>query len=430
MQQQLTVLEGPDSGKTIFITGKALYIGRDEAMCSLVLSDTEVSRQHARLSLHDDGAIHLEDMGSSNGTYVNEEKIGGPKKIRPGDRIRLGSSVLNLVPAAQVAHAPPAAQAGQATASVSIGRDPSNDLVISDPQVSRKHARIDCQSGTYYLTNLSRTGTTYVDGQQVSAPAALKPSSWVQIQGHNYLFDGSRLLNEKAEVAAAFSTPALNPERDISFVQALLAPLKGMASIKWLLGSILAVIPIVGIFANGYRYRLLKNGQSGTLALPAWENWGELFVTGLQFFLVRVFYLLLPALFLLFVIAYAPPAWVDNLLEMVYYPRGQLLIMSMLFFVLAWSVMPIALAHFAATGSFKDSFQLSAILQLISVGRAQYLSLILLVAGLWLAVSLLAWIIPYIGFVFGIIGAFYIYIVSSLLFGDFYGRSRAQIGSF
>jgi len=240
------------------------------------------------------------------------------------------------------------------------------------------------------------------------------------------------LLTEKGEIAAACSSAALYPypAGDISFAEALSAPFKGIASLRWLLGSILAVIPIVGIFANGYRYRLLKNGQSGTLALPEWENWGELFVTGLQFFLVRVFYLLLPALFLLLVIAYAPPAWVDNLLEMVYYPRGWLLIMSLLFFALAWFLMPVALAHFAASGSFKDSFQLSTILQLIGVSRVQYVSLILLVAGLWLAVSMLAWIIPYVGFPIGIIGVFYIYIVSSLLFGEFYARSRTQLGSF
>ncbi len=429
MQQQLTVLEGPDSGKSILLTGKELYIGRDSASCNLVLSDAEVSQQHARVTLYDGGVIHLADMGSSNGTYVNEEKIGEPIKINPGDRIRVGSSVLNLVPAAQTAPALPATHDDQVSASISIGRDPSNELVISDPKVSRKHARIDGQAGTYYLTNLSSAGATYLDGQQVSAPVALQPSSWIQIQGHSYFFDGNRLLNEKGEVAAAFSSPALIPEGDISFAHALSAPFKGLASIKWLLGSILAVIPIVGIFANGYRYRLLKNGLSGVLALPEWEDWGDLFVTGLQFFLIRVFYLVLPALFLLLVVAYAPPAWVDNLLEMAYYPRGWLLIVSFLFFALAWCIMPIALAHYASTGSFKDSFQFSAILQLIRVNGAQYLSLILVVAGLWLVVSLLAWIIPYIGFIFGMIGVFYIYIVSSLLFGEFYGRSRTQIGS-
>ncbi len=428
MQYQLTVLEGPDSGKSILLTGKELYIGRDASSSSLVLSDTEASRQHARVSIYDGGVIHIEDLGSSNGTYVNEEKISGPMKIGPGDRVRLGSTVLNLVPAEQTASAAPAVQAGQATASISIGRESSNDLIIDDPKVSRTHARIDFISGTYYLVNLSSTGATYLDGQMVGNPVTLPVSSWVQVQGHNFYFDGNRLLNEKGEVAAVFRSSVLSPDGNISLPEALSAPFKGLAIIWWLLGSILAVIPVVGFLANGYRYRLLKNGQSGAFALPEWESWGDLFVTGLQFFLVRLTYLILPIMFFLLVLLYAPPAPVNYWVEMIYYSRGWLLFASLLLLLLAWCIMPVALAHFASNGSFRESLQLSIILQLIKTNLSQYVSLIVVIAGLWVVVAFLA-IIPYIGFLLYIIGAFYIYIVSSLLFGEFYGRSMLQTGS-
>ena len=55
------------------------------------LQDTFASSQHARLAPHGDVMV-LEDLGSTNGTYLNEEPLRGPQPLHPGDKIRIGDS--------------------------------------------------------------------------------------------------------------------------------------------------------------------------------------------------------------------------------------------------------------------------------------------------------------------------------------------------
>jgi pSer/pThr/pTyr-binding forkhead associated (FHA) protein len=69
-------------------------IGR-AASCDLVVSDNYVSNVHARIFAKD-GAFWLEDLGSTNGTYVNRGKVSVPVAIGPGDEIRVGKATLEL----------------------------------------------------------------------------------------------------------------------------------------------------------------------------------------------------------------------------------------------------------------------------------------------------------------------------------------------
>jgi FHA domain len=55
------------------------------------LEDPFASTRHARL-VRQGGAVVLEDLGSTNGTYLNEELLEGPRPLHPGDRIRIGDS--------------------------------------------------------------------------------------------------------------------------------------------------------------------------------------------------------------------------------------------------------------------------------------------------------------------------------------------------
>jgi FHA domain-containing protein len=57
----------------------------------IVLEDSFASSRHARLAPHGD-VIVLEDLGSTNGTYLNDEPLRGPQPLHPGDRIRIGDS--------------------------------------------------------------------------------------------------------------------------------------------------------------------------------------------------------------------------------------------------------------------------------------------------------------------------------------------------
>jgi predicted component of type VI protein secretion system len=68
-------------------------VGRDD--CDVVLSDPEVSRRHAVVAESPE-AFTIEDLGSTNGTWVNGERIAGPEPIRAGDEIRFGNTVWHV----------------------------------------------------------------------------------------------------------------------------------------------------------------------------------------------------------------------------------------------------------------------------------------------------------------------------------------------
>ena len=65
-------------------------LGRGE-QADIRLEDTFASSQHARFAPHGEVMV-LEDLGSTNGTYLNEEPLRGPQPLHPGDRIRIGDS--------------------------------------------------------------------------------------------------------------------------------------------------------------------------------------------------------------------------------------------------------------------------------------------------------------------------------------------------
>lgn len=66
----------------------ATIIGRDES-AGIVLDETTVSRRHAQITVRG-GAATLEDLGSQNGTWVNESRLDGPVALADGDRVRFG----------------------------------------------------------------------------------------------------------------------------------------------------------------------------------------------------------------------------------------------------------------------------------------------------------------------------------------------------
>ena len=69
-------------------------LGRGD-QADIVLEDSFASSSHARLVPHGD-VIVLEDLGSTNGTYLNDEPLRGPQPLHPGDRIRIGDSAFTF----------------------------------------------------------------------------------------------------------------------------------------------------------------------------------------------------------------------------------------------------------------------------------------------------------------------------------------------
>jgi pSer/pThr/pTyr-binding forkhead associated (FHA) protein len=71
-----------------------LQIGRAPS-CQIRLTDTYISQLHAKISERN-GSWVVEDLGSTNGTYLNQRKVTSPAAIAPGDRIRVGKTVLEV----------------------------------------------------------------------------------------------------------------------------------------------------------------------------------------------------------------------------------------------------------------------------------------------------------------------------------------------
>jgi pSer/pThr/pTyr-binding forkhead associated (FHA) protein len=101
----LEVIEGPEAGKTVPLTG-TVDIGRDPA-AGLHLDDDQASRRHARIRAVPGGAV-IEDLGSSNGTFVNNNELYAPTRLTAGDELLIGVSVILLRSAAQIAAQPSA----------------------------------------------------------------------------------------------------------------------------------------------------------------------------------------------------------------------------------------------------------------------------------------------------------------------------------
>jgi pSer/pThr/pTyr-binding forkhead associated (FHA) protein len=74
--------------------GAAWQIGRAEA-CQIQLSDTYVSSFHARI-FSKNGSWFVEDLGSTNGTYLNQRRLTTPSELRAGDKVKLGKTTLEL----------------------------------------------------------------------------------------------------------------------------------------------------------------------------------------------------------------------------------------------------------------------------------------------------------------------------------------------
>ncbi len=89
---QLIMRQGPQPGEILSLNKQMMAIGRD-GRYDIVIIDPEVSRQHARLTLQPEGYL-LEDLGSTNGTFVNGARLTQPHLLTDGDQVGLGETVV------------------------------------------------------------------------------------------------------------------------------------------------------------------------------------------------------------------------------------------------------------------------------------------------------------------------------------------------
>lgn len=88
---QLVVRAGPTPGKVYPIMKQDVIIGRDPN-CDILINDAEVSRHHASIKSQPEGFV-IEDLGSTNGTVINGQRLMGPHVLIAGEIVNLGEHI-------------------------------------------------------------------------------------------------------------------------------------------------------------------------------------------------------------------------------------------------------------------------------------------------------------------------------------------------
>jgi diguanylate cyclase (GGDEF)-like protein len=91
----IVVIYGTELGRRVQLGSAAFEIGRSSTN-DLFIDQESISRHHARISF-DGAAYWATDLGSTNGTYVNDEPVGAQQRLRDGDQIRIGRSILKFM---------------------------------------------------------------------------------------------------------------------------------------------------------------------------------------------------------------------------------------------------------------------------------------------------------------------------------------------
>ena len=241
MQDHLIVIKGPRAGEKILLSKLPITIGREESVAFPIKLEN-ISRKHMRITKGTAGYV-IEDLNSSNGTYVNEARIDKPYQIKDSDTIALGPDceLRVVIPVVQKAEkgeatlfnvssqklkeqpqgeatafikAPPAAdetiafaqmppiavvpprlvvnETGQepkiitiTTDRVRIGRQEDNEVVLNNHFVSRHHADLEKRGQDYFLIpSANVSNALLLDGEPVMEATRLHNGAKIRVGGY------------------------------------------------------------------------------------------------------------------------------------------------------------------------------------------------------------------------------------------------------
>ena len=205
---------GPTPGAVYELEGDEITIGRGNKS-TIVIRDNEVSREHCRLVRRADD-YELHDLSSSNGTFVNGQRVLSPWLLQSSMLIELGDTI-TLEYGTAVPEDPcnghnghngqeqPAVEAVAALEAnthfsltmtkgpavgyvyplegktISIGRDLTNDIVVQDPEVSRFHLRLHFSQRGYLIEDLRSTNGTFINTEPIHERRCLEPNDVIKL---------------------------------------------------------------------------------------------------------------------------------------------------------------------------------------------------------------------------------------------------------
>jgi len=178
--------------------------------------------------------------------------------------------------------------------------------------------------------------------------------------------------------------------------------------VKVIIGAILNLVPIINFLAAGYLVEATANAAREKHEMPAWEDWGSKFVKGLAAFVISFLYMLIP------IIIFCAGGG-EGLSGALVFLTGLAL----------WFFLPMAVAHYAATGSFGAAFSLGAIVSYIGAAAGGYVMAYVFSIALFTALFVVS-LIPVLGWVISLLGWFYVACVLAFLFGDVYRRAVSR----
>jgi ABC-type multidrug transport system ATPase subunit len=208
-----------------------IRLGRKPGSNDIVLDFPTVSSKHLLLKVTAQG-VQITDLKSTNGTQVKGQKIppNRPYPILLGDMIRIGdlagnslSLVLKPASGASLQTRPLGMQQLAQHSQLVIGRDPSCEIHLDHPAVSRRHAEIvpDGGRGNFVLRDLGSFNGTFLNGQPIAADVMLEAGAVIQIGPYKLAYDGQqqRLLQT---ISRGHTLDAISLELDVGIERLIL----------------------------------------------------------------------------------------------------------------------------------------------------------------------------------------------------------------
>ena len=164
-----------DQQEDIILVGQ-LLVGRDPE-CDICIPDHRISRHHAKISVTESGVV-VEDLGSANGTKINDQKISEPRLFQSGDKIKFHNMEftaerLSVEKTDVLFLCSNDFEDIELKAQILVGRDAACEICIADHRISRMHAKITVGDKGPVVEDLNSINGTFVNGQKIKQPTQI-----------------------------------------------------------------------------------------------------------------------------------------------------------------------------------------------------------------------------------------------------------------